>query len=151
MMQVLKIGLKVPKNHHRGKIQFCPLKTEDTKIGFPGYPDNRQHLKSVETVEPGTSAVSSTLTVCCMEGLGLFFDTKLCTYLPLPLPNAPVSRIDGEAVFVIELLNRRVESAREGPASTVLGELQDTKAWQELRAIKTAFERGRDVMQVFHL
>ena len=86
-----------------------------------------------------------------------------------------------EAGNVIALLNRRVESAREGlntvqvdvllqncevlkdmlssceicqifsPTSTVLGELQDTKAGQELRAIKTAFERGRDVMQVFHL
>jgi hypothetical protein len=86
-----------------------------------------------------------------------------------------------EAGNVIALLNRRVESAREGlntvqvdvllqncevlkdmlssceicqifsPTSTVLGELQDTKAGQELRAIKTAFERGRDVMQVFYL
>jgi hypothetical protein len=37
------------------------------------------------------------------------------------------------------------------PTSTVLGELQDTKAGQELRAIKTAFERDRDVMQVSYL
>jgi hypothetical protein len=25
-----KIGLKVPKNHRGGKIQLCPLETEDT-------------------------------------------------------------------------------------------------------------------------
>jgi hypothetical protein len=43
-----KIGLQVPKNHLRGKIQLCPLKTEDTKIGFPGYPDSRQHPKSLD-------------------------------------------------------------------------------------------------------
>ena len=97
-----KIGLKVPKNHRGGKIQLCPLKTEDTKIGFPGYPDNRQHPKSLETVEPGTSAVSSTHSLWRVAGLGSFFDTKLGTYLPLPLPNASGSRIDGEAVFLAD-------------------------------------------------
>jgi len=97
-----KIGLKVPKNHRGGKIQLCPLKTEDTKIGFPGYPDNRQHPKSLETVEPGTSAVSSTHILWRVAGLGSFFDTKLGTYLPLPLPNASGSRIDGEAVFLAD-------------------------------------------------
>ena len=97
-----KIGLKVPKNHRGGEIQLCPLKTEDTKIGFPGYPDNRQHPKSLETVEPGTSAVSSTHSLWRVAGLGSFFDTKLGTYLPLPLPNASGSRIDGEAVFLAD-------------------------------------------------
>ena len=97
-----KIGLKVPKNHRGGKIQLCPLETEDTKIGFPGYPDNRQHPKSLETVEPGTSAVSSTHSLWRVAGLGSFFDTKLGTYLPLPLPNASGSRIDGEAVFLAD-------------------------------------------------
>jgi len=93
-----RIGLKVPKNHH-GEIKLHPLKTEHTMIGFPGYPDNRQHPKSLETVAPGSSAVSSTLTLWRAEGLGSFFDTKLGTYLPLPLANASGSRIAGEPAF----------------------------------------------------
>ena len=97
-----KIGLKVPKNHRGGKIQLCPLETEDTKIGFPGYPYNHQHPRSLETVEPGSSAVSSTRSLWRVAGLGSFFDTKLGTYLPLPLPNASGSRIDGESVFLAD-------------------------------------------------
>ena len=97
-----KIGLKVPKNHRGGKIQLCPLETEDTKIGFPGYPYNHQHPRSLETVAPGSSAVSSTRSLWRVAGLGSFFDTKLGTYLPLPLPNASGSRIDGEAVFLAD-------------------------------------------------
>jgi hypothetical protein len=86
-----------------------------------------------------------------------------------------------EAGNVICLLNRRFKSARQGlndveidalsqncqnlkemlssceicsifaPTTAVLGELQDTEVGQELHEIKTAFESGRNAMQVFHL
>jgi hypothetical protein len=86
-----------------------------------------------------------------------------------------------EAGNVIALLNRRFKSARQGlndvqiaalsqncqdlkemlssceicsifaPTTAVLGKLQDTEVGQELHEIKTAFESGRNAMQVFHL
>ena len=86
-----------------------------------------------------------------------------------------------EAGNVISLLNKRFKSARQGlndveidalsqncqnlkemlssceicsifaPTTAVLGELQDTEVGQELHEIKTAFESGRNAMQVFHL
>jgi hypothetical protein len=65
-------------------------------------PYNHQHPRSLETVAPGSSAVSSTRSLWRVAGLGSFFDTKLGTYLPLPLPNASGSRIDGEAVFLAD-------------------------------------------------
>jgi hypothetical protein len=78
---VKKIGLKVPKNHH-GEIKMHPLKSEVTMIGFPGYPPNKQHPKSLEIVSPGSSAVRSTNALWRVSGLGSFFDTKTFKYFP---------------------------------------------------------------------
>jgi hypothetical protein len=63
---------------------------------------------------------------------------------------------------LIDVLSKNCQALKEmlssceicsifAPTSAVFGELQDTEARQELHEIKTAFESGRNAMQVFHL
>ena len=68
-------------------------------VGFPGYPDNRRHPKTLQWLTAQHNASQITDIMFRGSGFDSFWDTQTRQYLPLPLDTVPGARVQGEPPY----------------------------------------------------